>query len=71
MSDETDRLLAAALALPEEERIRLVERLLESLPPEGGAETEEEFAAELERRAAEVAAGTADAIPWDKLREQT
>jgi putative addiction module component (TIGR02574 family) len=71
MSDETERLIAAALALPEEGRLRLVERLLESLPPEDGAEADGDLAEELERRAAEVEAGTAAPIPWDELREQT
>jgi putative addiction module component (TIGR02574 family) len=64
MTSETQALLDAALALPETDRAWLVERLLESLSPEGDELTEEEFAAELDRRRAEVEQGIVKPIPW-------
>lgn len=48
------------MALPPEDRQRLAERLLSSLP---GAE---EFEAELRRRMDEIDSGRVAAIPWDE-----
>jgi putative addiction module component (TIGR02574 family) len=68
MSPETRSLYEAALALPESERILLVEHLTESLPPELDELTEDELFAELERRRADVEAGLVKTIPWDEFR---
>jgi putative addiction module component (TIGR02574 family) len=67
MSSET--VVNAALALPEEERAMLAERLLESLPATGDV-TDDDLAAELERRRADVTGGTAEAVPWSQLRRE-
>ena len=65
MTNQIQTLVDAALALPEAERLWLVERLLETLPPaEENDQTEAEFLAELDRRAAEVAQDPSVAIPW-------
>jgi putative addiction module component (TIGR02574 family) len=64
MTSETQALIDAALALPEADRELLVELLLESLPPEGDELTDEEFAAELDRRRAEIEQGIVKPIPW-------
>jgi putative addiction module component (TIGR02574 family) len=53
MTAETQAILNAALALPEPERILLAEQLLEAISPDAESDTEEDFAAELDRRAAE------------------
>jgi putative addiction module component (TIGR02574 family) len=59
-------LLAAAMALPPDEREQLAADLLDSLEPVPGgisiADTEE-----IERRAAEARAG-APGIPWDDVK---
>ena len=68
MTPETQALFDAALALPEAERILLVERLLESLPPETDELSDEELLAELERRRAEVEQGGVKPIPWSDFR---
>jgi putative addiction module component (TIGR02574 family) len=68
MTPQTQAILDAALALPEAERALLVDRLLESLPPEVDEMTDDEFFAELERRRAEVEQGTVKPIPWSELR---
>jgi putative addiction module component (TIGR02574 family) len=60
--------LAEILLLPAEERAKLALELLRSLDgaPEPGAE--EAWDVEIDRRAAEVVAGTADTITLDEYR---
>jgi putative addiction module component (TIGR02574 family) len=68
MTSQTQALFDAAMALPEDERWLLVERLMETLlPPPNDDMTEEEFAAELDRRAAEIAQDPSLAIPWQDV----
>ena len=63
----TSEVLAAILRLPEEERAKIALELLRSLgePDSGAAEAWDE---EIERRAAEVVAGTADTMTLDEYR---
>jgi len=68
---QTQAILQAALALPEAERELLVECLLESLDPPGEVMTDEEFAAELDRRVAELDADPSKAIPWSEVRKMS
>jgi putative addiction module component (TIGR02574 family) len=60
----------AAMALSEDERWVLVERLMETLPPPPEAEemTDEEFAAELNRRWAEFQQDPSSAVPWEQVK---
>ena len=58
----------AALALPENDRIQLVERLLESLGPESDGVDEASFVAELRRRSDEIDQGKAELAHWSELR---
>jgi putative addiction module component (TIGR02574 family) len=67
---QTQQVLDAALALPERERILIAERLLESVPNDIDELSEEEFAAELNRRSEEVIQGKAELIPWAVVKEQ-
>jgi putative addiction module component (TIGR02574 family) len=70
MTAETQAILNAALALPEAERVLLAEQFLEAFFPEPGPCTEEEFTAELDRRAAELDRDPSIAIPLsDVLKE--
>jgi putative addiction module component (TIGR02574 family) len=62
--------LEAALALPEDDRIHLVERLLETLGPETDIEDEADFLAELARRSAEIDQGKAEMVPWSELKNE-
>jgi putative addiction module component (TIGR02574 family) len=68
MAPETQSLLDAALKLPETERVLLVERLLETLPPQGEELTEDELFDELEKRRAEVEQGRVQPVPWSDMR---
>jgi putative addiction module component (TIGR02574 family) len=68
MTSQVQAILDAALALPEDEREELVDRILESLPPEHEGFTDGEFLAELDRRSAEIEQGTVRPIPWSEVR---
>ena len=68
MTSPNQAVFDAALALPETERVILVERLLESLSPEADELTDKEFFTELERRRAEVEQGLVRPIPWSEVR---
>jgi putative addiction module component (TIGR02574 family) len=68
MDPQHQALFDAALALPEAERALLAERLLASLSPEVDDVTDDELAAELDRRRAEVEQGAVQPIPWSELR---
>lgn len=70
MDPDNQTVFNAALALPEAERIVLVQRLLETLSPEANV-LEEELAEELERRLEEAQEGRADPIPWSELEKQS
>ncbi len=72
MTELARRLLAEALALPQDERARLADELYASLPDDFDErlELDPAFAAELTRRAARLADDPAGAIPWDEARER-
>jgi putative addiction module component (TIGR02574 family) len=72
MIPEIQAVFDAALALPVPERQRLVERLLESLPPDPGTEelTDEDLLAELDRRSAEYDHDPSVGIPWSEVKRQ-
>jgi putative addiction module component (TIGR02574 family) len=61
MSNQVDVLEAEAMKLTPEERARLADRLIASLSD--NAEIEEAWAAEVERRIAEIEAGRAPVVP--------
>jgi putative addiction module component (TIGR02574 family) len=60
-----ERLEAEARSLPREDRARLAEALLASLEEE--AEIEQAWRDEVRRRAAELDAGTVEAIPAERV----
>ncbi len=63
---KTDELLNAAISLPVELRAQLADALLKSLNP-ARAEIDELWAAEAERRVAEIEAGKAELIPGEEV----
>jgi len=71
MDPQYQSLFDAALGLPEDERILLVQRLLESLPPATDITQEDQLEAELERRYEDVERGQAGLVPWSELKEQS
>jgi putative addiction module component (TIGR02574 family) len=66
----TKEIIGAALALPETDRVELVEQLLESLGSDSDELDKKAFLAELQRRSAEIDAGTAELIPWSEIRDE-
>jgi putative addiction module component (TIGR02574 family) len=61
-------MLAEMLRLPIEERAKLALELLRSLDGEPDPDAAEAWDAEIERRGAEVVAGTADTMTLDEYR---
>ena len=70
MDETRGAIFAAALALPEQERLALAQQLLESLSPAADELREDVLAAELGRRDAEVEGGTASLIRRADLRTE-
>lgn len=61
-------ILSAAQNLSEQDRLRLIDALWDSVPPDSESPFSDEWAHEIERRAAELDAGTATTIPWSQVR---
>jgi putative addiction module component (TIGR02574 family) len=70
MPTPLEELTAQAKTLPPEDRARLVEELLESLAQAPDAEVEAAWDREIERRVAEVEAGTANLIPAEDVHAE-
>ena len=69
MSDFSS-ILSAAQRLPERDRLRLIDALWETVPPDSEAPFSEEWAREIERRVAELDAGSAKTVPWPQIRDE-
>lgn len=59
-----------ASELSDEERAALAGLLIESLEGEADADVEAAWAAEIEKRVAELDAGTVKSIPWEQVRQR-
>ena len=70
MSREPSDILKEALALTPDARASLADSLLESLDQEFAAGASEEWEREIQKRIAEVEAGTVKTISWSDAREQ-
>lgn len=73
MTQRATEILNAALQLSEAERFDLFDKLEENLfPPDRDINnmTEEQFAAELERRAEEMRRDPNMGIPWEEVRRK-
>jgi putative addiction module component (TIGR02574 family) len=67
MGDQSQDLFDAVMALPKTERALLVERLLDALSDEDEELTDDELAAELDRRLAEYHRDPSIGIPWSEV----
>jgi putative addiction module component (TIGR02574 family) len=68
MESNPEAIYQAALELPEDERLALVTRILETVPdePAGLSIDDPQLMAELERRSADLDG----AVPWTQLRDE-
>jgi putative addiction module component (TIGR02574 family) len=69
MGPKAQRVLEAALALPEDERADVVGALLESLDGPADEGVEEAWADEIKRRIEDVESGAVKTIPWEEARK--
>lgn len=63
-------IVKAAIQLPENERVQVVEQLLASLEPESDEDVDSAWAAEIERRSRQIKEGTVSLIPWEEVKSQ-
>ena len=70
MSATVEQLVQAALALPEEERLELIEVLLDSQDRASNLPFDPAWLPELQRRSDEIEAGTVSTAPWSVVRER-
>ena len=60
----TEQVLAAALDLPDEDRVEIIEALIESIQPADHLPLDDSWRDVIERRSAEIAAGTVEPQAW-------
>jgi len=68
MSTHVTELFERASILSEKERATLAGLLIESLESEVDPDVEEAWRVEIERRLAELDAGTAKTVPWEDVK---
>jgi len=70
MNSNMDQVLTAALALPNGDRVELVEAILASLQPEDRPPFDESWRPVIERRSQELQSGQVVGIPWSDVKER-
>lgn len=65
-----DDVLDAAQNLAPSDRIRLIDALWDTVPPEEWPAPSDEWVAEVQRRSAEYDAGRMSASPWPEVRQR-
>ena len=70
MTPTLDTVYQAAMALPEEQRAELADRLLGTLSPDVPSQLHPAWRTELKRRSAQVDSGEVTPIPWDEVRRK-
>jgi putative addiction module component (TIGR02574 family) len=70
MNATTEQLLPTLLALPEGERLELIEALITSLQPSDRAPFDASWGEVVRRRSAELTLGKATAAPWTEVKRQ-
>ena len=61
-------IVEAAVQLPEEERVQVVEQLLASLEPEADPDVDAAWAAEIHRRSGEIKEGIVRPVLWEEVK---
>ena len=70
MSQTTEQVLDAALALAEDDRLELVEALIASLQPSDRPPFDESWREVIKRRSAELRSGKVTPVPWAEVKRQ-
>jgi putative addiction module component (TIGR02574 family) len=71
VAPDAQKLLQAALSLPEDVRVELAEALLESLDHEpSDDDTHAAWSSEAKRRLEEVRSGDVTAVPWEEAERR-
>ena len=70
MNSNMDQVLTTALALPNGDRVELVEAILASLQPEDRPPFDESWRPVIERRSQELQSGQAVGIPWSDVKKR-
>ena len=70
MTRAAKNIVKAAIQLPENERVQVVEELLASLEPGNDEGVDAAWAAEIERRSRQIKEGTVSLIPWEEVRSK-
>ncbi len=60
----------AAQQLPEDDRLRLIDALWDTVPDNAETPFSNEWKHEIERRLAELKSGTAKTVPWSQIRDE-
>jgi putative addiction module component (TIGR02574 family) len=69
MNPTVEQVIQAALALPVQERERVIDELVISCVPDKGPPLDESWMAEIQRRSAELDAGLMTPIPWEEVKD--
>ncbi|HKI33243.1 MAG TPA: addiction module protein [Gemmataceae bacterium] len=70
MTATTEQLLSAALALPDRDRLDLVEGLIASLQPADRPPIDDSWREVVRRRSAELNSGQVTPVPWAEVKRQ-
>lgn len=70
MSRTYEDLLSEAARLPEQDRATLAGFLIESLEGPSDSDVDALWAAEIERRVADIDSGRETSVPWEEVRQR-
>jgi putative addiction module component (TIGR02574 family) len=70
MTPSGQKVLEAAIALPDDERAELISALLETLPDDAAHDLDPEWEAEIAQRVADFDSGKDKGVAWEDVRER-
>ncbi len=70
MNPTAEQVLTAALGLPDDDRLEVVEALIVSFQAPDGPPFDESWREVIERRSAELKSGQVTAVPWAEVKRQ-
>jgi putative addiction module component (TIGR02574 family) len=70
MKSGAEQILAAALDLPYEDRLEVVEALIASLEPDDQSPFDESWREVIRRRSAEIRSGQVSGVHWEEVKRR-